>query len=273
MAQTLKMIDKELKLCDAIIYVLDARCPLSCLNPKFDEFIGRKPVLFVLNKIDLADGRVKDAFSAGLNIKTPYGIITRNSIKSGGTAVIINALKKLLAARIAAAQSHGINKILRAAVIGVTNCGKSTLINNISNKGKTKTENRAGVTRTKQWVTVADNLCLLDTPGTLYPAFTNPQVAKNLAYIGSIKDDILNTMELAEELLTDLPKLQPDCIFARFGACDFDGIAKKRGLIMHGGVTDAKRTARTILTEYRDGKIGKFNLDELILWQTNTTTK
>jgi ribosome biogenesis GTPase A len=199
-----------------------------------------------------------------VNVKTPYDIITRNSIKSGGTAVVVNAIRKLLAERLATAQTHGINKILRVAVIGVTNCGKSTLINNISNKGKTKTENRAGVTRTKQWVAVADNLWLLDTPGTLYPAFTNPQIAKNLAYVGSIKDDILDTVELAKELLTDLTKLHSNAVAARFGANNFDDIAKKRGFIMRGGVVDTERTAKAILTEYRDGKIGKFNLDDLI---------
>jgi ribosome biogenesis GTPase A len=218
----------------------------------------------VLNKIDLAVSGVKEKFESGLNLKTNYSVITRNSIKSGGTVAVVNALRKLLAGRIETALSHGINKILRVAVIGVTNCGKSTLINNMNNKGKTKTENRAGVTRTKQWVSVADNLWLLDTPGTLYPAFTNPQIGKNLAYVGSIKDDILNITELAKELLIDLQKLQPDCIKNRFSAVDFDGIALKRGLLLRGGVIDAQRTARVIITEYRDGKIGRFNLDGLI---------
>jgi ribosome biogenesis GTPase A len=270
MAQTLKMIDRELKLCDAIIYVLDARCPVSALNPKFDEFIGRKPVLFVLNKIDLAPDGVKEKFensaelSALKDKKIVLDIITRNSVKSGGTAVIINRLRKLLAARIETAGKHGINKILRVAVIGVTNCGKSTLINNMNNKGKTKTENRAGVTRTKQWVSVADNLWLLDTPGTLYPVFTNPQIAKNLAYVGSIKDDVLNIAELSAELLDDITKLNGGAVAGRFGAVSFGDIARKRGLIMKGGVIDEMRTARVILTEFRSGKIGKFNLDELL---------
>jgi ribosome biogenesis GTPase A len=263
MAQTLKMISSELKLCDAIIYVLDARCPVSCLNPKFDEFVGRKPVLFVLNKIDLASSGVKEYFVKNLSVKSPYEIITRNSVKSGGIQSVTGALKKLLADRIATARSHGINKILRAAVIGVTNCGKSTFINNMNNKGKTKTGDRPGVTRTKQWVNVVDNLWLLDTPGTLWPSFENKQTAKNLAYVGSIKDDILNIVELAEDLLTDLRKLQPQAVEARFGAVGFAGIAEKRGLIVRGGGIDGQRTARTILTEFRGGKIGKFNLDEL----------
>ena len=263
MAQTLRMIDTELKICDAIIYVLDARCPLSCLNPKFADFLGRKPVLFVLNKIDLAPAGVKENFVKGLNMNTPYAVITRNSVKSGGRDLVIKTLQQLLAERIQTKLNHGINKILRVAVIGVTNCGKSTLINNLTNKGKTQTGNRPGVTRTKQWVPITDNLWLLDTPGTLWPAFTESQVARNLAYVGSIRDEVLDLPALSQALLTDLTKLQPDAITARFGAVDFAAIAGKRGCILHGGEIDTLRAAKMIIGEFRSGKIGKFYLDAL----------
>ncbi|MCQ2382029.1 MAG: 50S ribosome-binding GTPase, partial [Clostridia bacterium] len=156
---------------------------------------------------------------------------------------------------------HGITKTLRVAVIGVTNCGKSTFINNMTNKGKTQTGNRPGVTRTKQWVPITDNLWLLDTPGTLWPALTNQQVARNLAYVGSIKDDIIDTLALSQCLLEDLTKLQPDAVKNRFGVTTFEDIAKKRGCLLRGGVLDVRRTAKVILSEFRDGKIGKFNLD------------
>ncbi len=264
MAQTLKMIDAELKNCDAIVYVVDARCARSCINPQFDDFVGRKPVLFVLNKIDLAPNGVKEKFIQSLQLKTPYDVITRNSVKSGGTQSVINALQKLLAERIKAKLAHGITKTLRVAVIGVTNCGKSTFINNMTNKGKTQTGNRPGVTRTKQWVSITDNLWLLDTPGTLWPSFTNQQVARNLAYVGSIKDDIVDTIALSQSLLADLTKLQPEAVLSRFGVTSFEEIAKKRGCILRGGVLDVRRAAKMILTEYREGKIGKFNLDELL---------
>lgn len=264
MAQTLKMIDSELKNCDAIVYVVDARCPRSCINPQFDDFVGRKPVLFVLNKIDLAPNGVKEQFIKTLQLKTPYDVITRNSVKSGGTQPVINALKKLLAERIKAKLAHGITKTLRVAVIGVTNCGKSTFINNMTNKGKTQTGNRPGVTRTKQWVSITDNLWLLDTPGTLWPSFTNQQVARNLAYVGSIKDDVLDSIALSQSLLTDLTKLQPDAVLSRFGVTSFEEIAKKRGCLLRGGVLDIRRAAKIILTEFREGKIGKFNLDDLL---------
>jgi ribosome biogenesis GTPase A len=324
MAQTLKMIDKELKICDAIIYILDARCPLSCLNPKFDDFIGRKPVLFVLNKIDLAAEGVKERFVKGAeqfgglcfravkkqsvaaelddgtepNVRTQSvaggaepdvvtgtkdrpvtetanemraNVITRNSVRSGGRDAVAAALRKLLAERIAAKRSHGINKILRVAVIGVTNCGKSTFINNMNDKGKTKTGDSPGVTKTKQWVNVADGLWLLDTPGTLWPSFENRQIARNLAYVGSIRDDILDTEELAKGLLDDLEMLRPGCVQARFGAVTLDGIARKRGFIVRGGGLDSRRAAKAILTEFRAGKIGKFDLDAL--WKINTSIK
>ncbi|MBQ7973928.1 MAG: ribosome biogenesis GTPase YlqF [Clostridia bacterium] len=264
MAQTLKMIDVELKNCDAIIYVVDARCPQSCINPQFDDFVGRKPVLFVLNKIDLAPAGIKEKFIKSLQLKTPHDVITRNSVKSGGTQAVVNALQKLLADRIKAKLAHGITKTLRVAVIGVTNCGKSTFINNMTNKGKTQTGNRPGVTRTKQWVSITDNLWLLDTPGTLWPSFTNQQVARNLAYVGSIKDDILDTVALSQSLLADLNKLQPEAVLSRFGVTTFEEIAKKRGCLLRGGVLDIRRAAKLILTEYREGKIGKFNLDELL---------
>ena len=264
MAQTLKMIDAELKICDAIIYVVDARCPQSCINPQFNDFIGRKPVLFVLNKIDLAASGVKEQFIQSLQIKTPYKVITRNSVKSGGTGAVVKALQELLAERIQTKMVHGIMKTLRVAVIGVTNCGKSTFINNMTNKGKAQTGNRPGVTRTKQWVPITDNLWLLDTPGTLWPAFTNQQVARNLAYVGSIKDDILDTVTLSQVLLADLTKLQPDAVKSRFGVTTFEAIAQKRGCILRGGVLDTRRAAKMILSEFRDGKIGKFNLDNLL---------
>lgn len=272
MAQTLRMIDSELKICDAIIYVLDARCPLSCINPKFDEFMGRKPVLFILNKIDLAAPGVKEQFIKSGQLPANFAVITRDSTKSGGRDVVIKALQKLLADKIQTKLARGINKILRVAVIGVTNCGKSTFINNMTNKGKTQTGNRPGVTRTKQWVAITDNLWLLDTPGTLWPAFNHEQIGLNLAYVGSIKDEILDLVELSESLLEDLEKLQPGAVMARFGADTLDGIARKRGCILRGGAIDTARAAKMILTEFREGKIGKFNFDNLLWTATNIWT-
>ena len=252
MKSALEMIKAELKLCDVIIYMLDARCPKSCINPKYEEFISRKPVLFVLNKSDLAPPQKMS------------NSISLNSTQSGTGQKAVAAINEILKDKIAVAESKGITRTNRAIVIGVTNCGKSTLINNLAARGKTLTGDRPGVTRTKQWVPVNQHLWLLDTPGTLWPKFDNPQVAKNLAYVGSIKDDILDIIGLAKNLIADLAKLDPNCIKNRFGADNFEDICKKRGYILKGGILDEERAAKAILVEYRAGKLGKFNLDDLL---------
>jgi len=292
MKSALEMIKTELKICDIIIYMLDARCPKSCLNPKYEEFIDRKPVLFVLNKADLAPSQ-KMADSVSLN-----------STQSGAGKKVVEAIGHILCDKIKAACEKGIKKTVRAIVIGVTNCGKSTLINNLAAKGKTMTGDRPGVTRSKQWVPAGEHLWLLDTPGTLWPKFDNPQVAKNLAYVGSIKDDILDIAAVAKDLLADLMRLDPNCLNDRFGIMvnanpmfvresmnpiglphlgtrvrvvpdalppmdelaeqAFEQICRKRGYILKGGTLDEERAAKAILVEFRAGKLGKFNLDELL---------
>ena len=288
MKSALEMIKAELKLCDIIIYMLDARCPQSCINPKYEEFLYRKPVLFVLNKSDLAPNSQVSIFASkikqtsepldkgkdspsweGVAVRRTDGvgsphIITLNSTQSGTGQKVINAINEVLKEKIAASAQKGIKRTIRAIVIGVTNCGKSTFINNLAARGKAMTGDRPGVTRTKQWVPVNQHLWLLDTPGTLWPKFDNPQVAKNLAYVGSIKDDIMDTISLSKDLMTDLIRLDPDCIKNRFGADEFEEICRKRGYILKGGILDEERAAKAILVEYRAGKLGRFNLDELL---------
>ncbi|MCL2847106.1 MAG: ribosome biogenesis GTPase YlqF [Firmicutes bacterium] len=271
MVTALRMISEELKLCDVIIYMLDGRCPRSCFNPKFDDVIARKPTLFVLNKSDLAPWDTlktflaSDAYKDIVRSKGPtVNTTTLDSTKSGSTKFALEATRKLLKTRIDAAREKGITKTIRAIVIGVTNCGKSTFINNLSSKAKALAGDKPGVTRTKQWVNAMDNFWILDTPGTLWPAFDNPQVAKNLAYVGSIKDDILDIVALSKSLLVDLDKLEPGCVMRRYGAVEFDAICRKRGYILRGGNLDYERAAKAILTEFRAGRIGRFNLDNLL---------
>ena len=262
MKSALDEIRAELKVCDAIIYMLDARCPRSCLNPKYEEFVARKPVLFVLNKSDLA--------SFGAKMQNAIYI---NSTQTGAGEKVVKAINAILKNKIDASAAKGIKKTVRACVIGVTNCGKSTLINNLTKKVKALTGDKPGVTKTKQWVVATDRLWLLDTPGTLWPKFENPQIAKNLVYIGSIKDDILDIVALAKDLIGDLTKLEPNCIKERFQLAEisgqapddaFESICKKRGYVLRGGAPDEQRAAKAILTEFRAGKLGRFNLDELL---------
>jgi len=291
MAKALRMIEGELKLCNMIVYVLDARCAISSLNPRFDTLIDRKPVLFVLNKADLAKPDVLKTFLQNENVKNIYArkkglvhTVTLDSTTSGTTKKILSAVDKLLQEQLDHAKSKGIVKTIRAIVIGVTNCGKSTLINNLANKGKTQTGDKPGVTKTKQWVaTINQHLYVLDTPGTLYPALDSPLTTKNLAYVGSIRDEAIDFIALARHLIVDLETLVPNSIALHFASkkeksqgnqkyssqntknITLEDICRKRGYILKGGHLDEERCAKAILTEFRSGKIGKFNLDELSL--------
>jgi len=193
------------------------------LNPEFEKFTQRKPVIFYYSKVDLAPGN-----------RAPVNIITE--------------VKKRFPAD---------KKIVRAMVIGVPNAGKSTLINKLSRGKKTVTADKPGTTRTKQWVLATDYLWLLDTPGILYPKLSNPQIAKNLAYVGTIKDDILDIVELSKSLLEDLKYLGMKEV-------NFEDFGKKRGFLLKGGVLDEERCAKAILVDFRAGKFGKFNLDRLL---------
>jgi ribosome biogenesis GTPase A len=241
MAASLRGLGDFIKQADCVLYVLDARCPRSCLNPAFEEFTKRKPVIFVLNKSDLAPAE-NEFFTA------------KNSVRIDATKA--NARDKIIAAVRALFPTK---TRVQAFVIGVPNSGKSTVINNLARAAKTQTQNRPGVTRIPQWVAAAApagfSLFLLDTPGILYPDIKNDKVGENLAFIGSIKDDILDIEGLAREILT--------LFFARKSLEDF---ATERGHIHRGKGLDLNRAARTVLTEFRSGKFGKVDLDARVNW-------
>ena len=270
MVSALRMMTEQLKVCDVIIYMLDARCAMSCLNPNFDSMVMRKPVLFVLNKSDLAPAGVKQEFLSTPAVQKIYKqkpgqveTITLNSGQTGEGKKAVSAVMRILSERLETARNKGITKTIRAIVIGVTNCGKSTFINNLAKKGKTVTGDKPGVTKQKQWVTAGDNFNILDTPGTLWPQGTNQIVLRNLAYVGSIKDDILDAVLLTKTLIRDLEILQPGLVTARYGSSNFEEICKKRGYLLKGGILDIERCAKAILVEFRAGSIGKYNLDKL----------
>jgi ribosome biogenesis GTPase A len=236
MYKSLQGLDKYIRQCDVILYVLDARCPQSCVNPSFASLTARKPVLFILNKADLAPA-ARPGRSGTLS-----GAISLNSTRDSAIGKVLPAIKKLFPAR----------PRVHAMVIGVPNCGKSTLINNFAHRAKAKTADRPGVTRQPQWVCAdGGQLYLLDTPGILWPDLADQSVARNLAFIGSIRDEVLDTTELARELLT----------VAGRGGEVLEDFASRRGHILAGGKLDLERAARTVLAEFRSGKMGKFNLD------------
>ena len=268
MTKSIRMIEENVKLIDVLVYVLDARAPKSCINPDFIKYVSRLPVVYVLNKCDLAD----DAQTA-LWVKKLKGeksaVVTANSTVSGRSNRIVAEIKRLCGEKINKFAARGVKTTIKAMVLGVPNTGKSTLINNLIGKGKAITGNKAGVTRGKQWFKVNEYVEILDTPGTLYPKLANQKIARHLAYIGSIKDEVVDVNELAAKLIKELYEIKPDAITARYSFApsetdesNLEQVAKSRGFILKGGVGDADRAAVAVIDDFRKGRIGKITLDE-----------
>ena len=268
MTKARRMIEENLRLVDIIVYVLDARAPYSCINPSFESLIERLPVIYALNKAELGDSaRIKEwvAYLSG----EKRTALTVSAIASKSTVPILAAIKKACGEKIEKYRNKGVRTSIRCMVLGVPNTGKSTIINNLCGSAKTITGNKAGVTRGKQWVRVNEWLEVLDTPGTLYPKLSDQTVAKRLAYIGSIKDEILDVEELAVDLANDLNRLQPTLLTARYGIRNVEeenpvaAIARARGYLLRGGAMDTERAANTLIDDFRRGKLGAITLDTI----------
>lgn len=268
MTKALRMMEENVKIVDAIGYVLDARAPASCFNPSFQKIVGNKPCVFILNKCDLADPAKVDAWCRYFSEKSlPYVKVTATAsaeaskISRAFSDVTVNLREKY--------KAKGIFKPIRCLIIGVPNCGKSTIINCLSGRKAVITGDKPGVTKGKQWVRLQSGLELLDTPGTLWPKFDDDKVAGRLCFIGSIKDDVVDLYEVATMLIEQLVELYPSCIEERFkveivgksNAEIFEEIAKKRGFLLRGGEIDTERCAKAILDDFRKGKIGKITFD------------
>lgn len=268
MAKALRVMHSEIKNIDVIIYILDARAPLACLNPEFNEMIKNKPVLLVLNKIDMSDKSkikiVKDELKNLFKDMTTYSIIELNSTMSGGLKKVLKEINNLCSDKINLNREKGLNAFIKAMVIGIPNSGKSTFINNLCGQCKTTTGNKPGVTRGKQWVNITKNIQVLDTPGTLYPNLTNEKHAKYLGYIGSIKDEILDKVELASEFINDFDHFYPNILNSTYdinliGSSyeKLNQIASAKNLIKKGGIIDLERTCTLVLNDFRKGKFGQ----------------
>lgn len=268
MTKALRMMQEQLAQVDCIIYVLDSRAVFSCLNPKFDALTGKKPVLYVLNKCDLVE---REDLAKWLAYFKERGeeCVAADSLNGKQRENIVGILKKLNAAVIEKYRLKGAKKSVRAMVVGVPNTGKSTFINNLCGSRKTVTGNKAGVTRGKQWVTLADGVELLDTPGSLPPAFDDEKRALHLAFIGSVKDDVLDLEELAAEMIAYFAKHHTDAFLKRYQIEEiphdieerFLAVAKARGFMLSGGRVDYARTARAVIDDFRKQKFGKIMLD------------
>ena len=264
MTKAMRMMQEHLSLVDGVIFVLDARCPASSFNPKLKKLAAGKPVLFVLNKGDLADERADIL----LKIIRDKGVaaVKINAVHSSSRRDIAGAIAKLVAEKRERALEKGYNRIFRFMVAGVPNTGKSTLINLLAGEARAETGNKAGVTRGKQWVR-CDGFDLLDTPGTMPPAFENQTLALRLAFVGSVNDDILDLDDIALALLQALAEKYPARLAERYGISGgepldmLEQVCKKRGFMMRGGEFDYERAERAVIDDFRKGKLGRITLD------------
>ena len=266
MAKAMRMMEENVALCDGIIYVLDARCPAASFNPKLKKMFGAKPVLYVLNKGDLADGGA-DAFVRYIR-DCGAEAVRLNATDSRSRRNITGAMAKLVAEKRQKNLDRGYVKTFRFMVCGVPNTGKSTVINLLSREKRAATGDKAGVTRGKQWIR-CDGFELLDTPGTTPPAFENQKLAVRLAFVGSLNDDILDIDDVALALLAELAQKYPQNIKERYGIEVgeplemLEGVCRRRGFMLRGGDFDYERAERAVIDDFRKGRLGKVTLDDL----------
>ena len=270
MTKTRRMMEDQLKLVDAVCEILDARIPVSSRNPDIDAICGSKPRMVILNRIDMADPAQTKAWAQHFRAQG-LAVVQTDCKSRKGISDFVPALRKLLAEKLRRYAEKGqAGRPLKLMIVGIPNVGKSTFINQVAGRKGAKAENRPGVTRGKQWVTVDQGLLLLDTPGILWPKFDDPEVGLRLAWTGAVKDDILDIETLAMKLMEMLWQRYPEAVTARYkveAAPDEAGWAllqqagKKRGFLLSGGEIDTERMARVLLEEYRSCKLGRFTLE------------
>ena len=261
MNKALKDIAEQLKKVDVVIYILDSRIPISSLNPSLSDLTQNKPVLYVFNKIDIADRNKITAILPKFKSKTSDYILF-NSTLSGKSDLILNKVKGLAKEKIERYKKKGVKPSIRTMVVGIPNCGKSTLVNNLCKKAKTVTGNRAGITKHGLWLPIGDCIEVYDTPGTLYPNIADQDIAKKLAFVGSVNDDILDFVDLANVLLEMLNTLYPEKVKDRYsGENTLEGVAKVRKYLTNGGEIDIERTAKSVIDDFRKGRLGNLTLD------------
>ncbi|MBO5322896.1 MAG: ribosome biogenesis GTPase YlqF [Oscillospiraceae bacterium] len=270
MTKTRRQIEADLKQVDAVCEIVDARIPMSSRNPDIDSICAGKPRIIVLNRMDLADPAATKRWAAHFRSKG-YAVIATDCKSRKGIADFVPAARTACAEKLERDAARGMNRPLRVMVVGIPNVGKSTLINQISGRKGAKAENRPGVTRGKQWVTVDSGLLLLDTPGILWPKFEDPEVGMMLAYTGAVKEGVIDIEELACRLMELLNKFYPQTLLERYkveapvgtpGWELLEMAGRKRGFLMSGNEVNLERMAKVLLDEYRGGKLGKFTLEE-----------
>lgn len=267
MKKTRELIQENLKAVDIVIEVVDARIPISSRNPVIDDIIRNKNRIIILNKSDLSDSEANEEWVKFFK-KQGNDVLPMNCMTGNGVS---HLLKLLLIKQEEKNEGKTRKRPLRIMIVGVPNVGKSSLINRLLGKKSAKTGNKPGVTRGKQWLNLENDMQLLDTPGILWPKFEDPKVGLNLAFCGSIKDEILDVATLALELIKVLQAEYPELLKNRYKLTELgdmpldtmEKIAEKRGFIKSGNRIDYERTGRTLMDEFRAGMIGKITLEKV----------
>ena len=270
MAKTRRLIEDNLKMIDVVVEILDARIPFSGRNPNFDDIIRNKPRLLVMNKADLADRRKTDMWIEWYRQRN-ITVIPISCTTGMGINKVLSAARELVRERIERDAEKGRTRTLKLMMVGIPNVGKSSLINRLLGKASTKTGDKPGVTKGKQWLRIRGDAELLDTPGILPPKFEDQELAKRLAYTGAIRDEIMNTELLAYSLCDYLRDEYPDELISRYKLKDdISGmkgyeiltlIGRRRGFVISGGEVDTERAANMVLDELRAAKIGNITLE------------
>ncbi len=270
MTKTRRQIEADLKQVDAVCEIVDARIPISSRNPDIDAICGNKPRIIILNRMDLADPDATKRWMTYFRGKGMAAVATDCKSRKG-ISDFQPAVRSVLKEKIQRNLERGMNKPLRVMIVGIPNVGKSTLINQISGRKGAKAENRPGVTRGKQWVTVDNSLLLLDTPGILWPKFEDPEVGMMLAYTGAVKEGVIDLEELACRLMELLWKYYPETVRQRYkvdmpentpGYELLEEAGRKRGFLLARGEINTERMAKVLMDEYRSGKLGRLTLEE-----------
>lgn len=283
MKKTRELIQNNLRMVDAVVEVVDARIPVSSRNPIIDDLVSAKPRIIAINKSDLADAEANRLWKSRLTSEdADTRAVIMNSMTGEGKKQIYSLLDQIAAGRTGSSAM----KPCRLMIVGVPNCGKSSLINRLTGRKSAQTGDRPGVTKGKQWLTLENGMQLLDTPGILWPKFEDPDVGLNLAFCGSIKDEILDVPSLAMELIRILSKQYPELLCERYkldrllgegdespetgypieteadaALANMHQMALKRGCILPGKRIDYERAGKLLLDEFRAAKIGRITLE------------
>ena len=283
MAKTRRQIMEDLKMVDVVIELLDARIPISSQNPEIRQILGDHKKVIVLNKSDLADENDNKKWINKMKLEGNI-VVLADSNNGKGTGEVIREVQRMMQEELRRIAEKGrLGRRIRIMIVGIPNVGKSSFINKIAKRNSAKTGNKPGVTKEKQWIRVNDQIELLDTPGVLWPKFNSENVALNLAFTGTIKDEILESTEIAYQLTKFLLKNYRGNIIKRYSLSEelideilkqdqeeneniyeiMQLIGKNRGAITSGGYIEDEKTSKIILEDFRSGKLGRISLEKV----------